>query len=153
MRIAGLVHTGASMAVICAFAVRSCHSMSLAPALFLVLLLSPARVQVLEMALPFIVVSLRVDLWVNFSDTECSRAKFDSFWCLRAASLSHVIEVLAAHFHVLDPEAVTVLPSGLDLVVAQPCLAIEGALLVFLVQRCDVIPAGVESRFSLDALV
>ena len=90
---------------------------------------------------------------IDFSHAECSRAKFHAGGGLGAASLSHVVEVLAAHLDVLDPEAVTVLPGVLDLMVAEPGLAVEGALFVFLVQGSDVLPAGVAARFSLDALV
>ena len=81
--------------------------------------------QVLEVAPVFIVVNLVVDLGVNFSDTKCSRTEFDSLRCPRAASLSDIVEVLSADFEVLDPEAVSVLPSVLDLVIAKPGLAVE----------------------------
>ena len=117
------------------------------------LLLSPGCVQVAEMAPPFLVVSGNCKLRVDFPDSERSWAELHSSRRLGAASLSQVVEVLSAHFDVLDPEAVTVLPGILDLVVAQPGLAVEGALLVLLVQGRDVLPAGVEARCSLDALV
>ena len=154
MHIAGLVYTRASVAVISAFAVGTCESVSSAPVVFKELLVGPAGVQVLEVRGSWLVVCGRLELLrVDFSHAECSRAKLHSGGGLGAASLSHVVEVLAAHLDVLDPEAVTVLPGVLDLMVAEPGLAVEGALLVLLVQGSDVLPAGVEARFPLDALV
>ena len=153
MRIASMVYTCASVAVIRAFAGGSRQSMSMTPVLFLVLLVSPARIQVLEVAPIVVVVDCVMDLRVNFSDTECPRAKLHSFRSPGAASLSDVIEVLAAHFEVLDPEAIAVLPGVLDLMVAQPCLAVERAFLVFLVQGSDIVPAGVVRVGSHDAFM
>ena len=154
MHIAGLVYARASVAVISAFAVCSCESMSSTPVVFEKLLVGPAGVQVGEMGSTWLVVCGWLELLrVDFSHAECSRAKLHSGWGLGAASLGHVVEVLAAHLDVLDPEAVTVLPGVLDLMVAEPGLAVEGALFVFLVQGSDVLPAGVAARFSLDALV
>ena len=126
MHIAGLVYTRASVAVISAFAVCSCESVSSTPVVCEKLLVFPAGIQVVEMGSSFLVVNGRLELLrVDFSHAECSRAEFHSGGGLGAASLGHVVEVLAAHLDVLDPEAVTVLPGVLNLVVAEPGLAIE----------------------------
>ena len=107
----------------------------------------------LDVAAVVFVVDCMMDFRVYFSNSKCSWAKLHSFRSPRAASLCDVIEVLAAHFDVLDPEAIAVLPGVLDLMVAQPCLAVERAFLVFLVQGSDIVPAGVVRVGSHDAFM
>lgn len=153
MRVAGVVYTGASVAVVRTLAMVSCCSVATAPVSGLFLLLRPGGVQILEVASVWIVVYLMVGLGVNFSDAESSRAKLNSFSCSGAASLSNVVETLSANLQVFDPKAVSVLPSVLDLVVAEPRLTVEGALLVFLVEERDIFPAGVVRLGRHDALM
>ena len=78
MRIASMVYTRASVAVIRALAGSSRYSMPTAPVLGRVLLLSPACIQVLNMAPIVIVVDCMMDFWVYFSNSECSWAKLHS---------------------------------------------------------------------------
>ena len=104
------------------------------------------------MALGLIVMEFIKCVWVNFSHAESSRAKLDSLY-IRAASLSDVMEVFTACLQVIDPEAVSVLPGVLDLMVAKPGLTIERTLFVFFVELGDVFPAGIVGIMSHDALV
>ena len=125
MRIASMVYTCASVAVICALTDSSHYAISTTPVCVKMLLFSPACIQMLDVAAIVIVVDCMMDFRVYFADSKCSWAKLYSTWCLRAASLSDVIEVLSANFDMFDPEAITVLPGVLDLMVAKPRLAVK----------------------------
>ena len=63
------------------------------------------------------------------------------------------MEIVVANIHTIDLEALTMLPSMSHLEVAKPGLAVERALLLFVVERIDVLPAGVPAVLHLNALV
>ena len=73
-----------------------------------------------------------VYFWINFPDAECSWAHLLTFDCC-AVSLSDVIEVFSTSLKMIDPKTVSMLPSILDLVIAEPCLSIEGTLFIHLI--------------------
>ena len=126
MGVACMVHAGAAMTVIGAFAHFSSHTVSSAPVKFRLMLLRPKRIQVFKMASTFIVMDAHVMevCWVYFSDTKSSWAELHTL-NFSATSCSDIIEIFSTCLQMIYEQASTVLPRILDLVIAEPGISVE----------------------------
>ena len=89
----------------------------------------------------------------GLSNTECSWAVTSSIGQSDTLALSDEMEVVVANVHAVDREACAVLPSVTHLKVAEPGLAVQGALFVMVVKWFNFIPTGVVLGFSLNTLI
>ena len=84
----------------------------------------------------------------------------ESSWAILVAvgqsdtlALRDKMEVMVARVHTIDFQAVSVLPGVSDLQVAQPGVAVEGTLFLFVVELVDLLPADIVIGLRLNALM
>ena len=63
------------------------------------------------------------------------------------------MEVMVANVHAIDFKAVSVLPGVPDLQVAQPGVAVESTLFLFVIEGINLLPADIVIGLRLDALM
>ena len=83
----------------------------------------------------------------------CTRAHSFSISQSDALALRNLVEIVVADITAIDVKAASVLPSMSDLKVANPRLAIKGALFFVGVQLINITPASPLVMFSLNAFV